>query len=199
MANVFEQLGDFTVTRLRAPGAAYLSGAVQGIGPTPYPIAIAVGPAAVALGNTVGNDQIWGLGVAMPPAADIVWVLTAANPNLLFATSSLPALLVFAAITDIADNANVRGPIFVNEAPVAWGLGAADQLTGIHGGDNLWMPLDPAATTLGFDVGFQATAGAAGPTAGEYVADLSQVIFIGYPVNFWGTGALWAKRADRGS
>lgn len=212
MANVFENVGAFTVQRLRGQDAAYLRGANRPGGITPDPVAVALGPQAVrgpAAGN-VGAGEYWGVGVSVPAAADVAWVLVGAGYHMRY-TSAAGAnqksyLLPYGDVSSVEDT---RGPVFgygTNLGVVVGGSGTTyvnlslpDEPKGPSSGLGLWFPMDPELTSAGWTVVVLNQVNAAGLAQNLMEIDMSGVRLLGFPVNLWSTGPLWAPVALRGS
>ncbi len=207
MANIFENIGTFTLTRLRSTDASYLRGAVRPLGPTPIPTILATGPQVVGPGSILGVSTWWGLGIEVPAVPEVVWVVVGMDFSLKKAVGvgnlEIAYLMVFG---DVADVDNVRGPIAgaATLSTIAPGAtGTFVDLTAVKDParpSQMWVPLDPADTSSGWHFGLAVlTSAAAGAGVGELSVDLSSVRLIGYPVNLWNTGAMWAGMAGRGS
>lgn len=207
MADIFEDRGIFTITRLRAENVAFLSGAVSSSGPLPSPIALARGPLLIGPSTNPDADSRIGFGVTVPAAADVAWVLISANFFVLrggVASSALTGIFL-STFGDILDIDNTRGPVFAQGALLAGVPGAAGDFhtmqvaTDPNQLKQLWVPLDPASTTGGWTMLLELLVGATAPLADEIQVDMSQVLLVGYPANAWNTGALWNGVTYRGS
>lgn len=203
MAARIENLGTFEIERLRAPGTSYFEGATQGLGLEPVPIVLAKGPEAVLVGGTITAGETWALGVAVPAVPEVMWVLITANVMIFSVTASPPTLISIFTQGDTADLDNTQGPVFVDPAPKQLVPGTASgdfsSVTSMEGSLGHFVPIDPVDTSAGFFMVLHVTAGATGPTIGQWRADLSNVLLAGYPVNYWDTGRLWQNTLRRGS
>ncbi len=209
MANIFETDGAFTITRLRTDDTAYLQGAVRPLGFAANPIALAEGP--VVTGPTVapGNAESWTLAVTMPAAPEVVWVVVEGNIKMGQnpATGSLVADMWLFMFGDLTDGAALRGPIFGPGVDIAQAINVASaggfvrsiQLSTNNVPRSVWIPLDPDQTSAGWTPLFHTRMGATAVAPNELLVDLSHVRMVGYPVNLWGTGALWDGTRLRGS
>lgn len=207
MADVLEEVGSFSVQRLRTTDTSFLQGAVRPELGTP-PIAIATGPlVAGPVAGIVGAGEFWVVGVSVPAARDVMWIATDLNFTIAVdtATSSQPASAYIAAIGDIADSDAVRGPIVGSSNLTNFNPGTGGTFDRVAADDDktypsIWAPLDPTSTVGGFTmiVSVLANAGTA-IAVGEHRIDLTRVRLVGYPVNLWNTGVLWASTNARGS
>ncbi len=207
MAAVTELVGDFNITRLRTTDPTFLSGAVVGLVELPPPLVVAVGPQVIGpVAGAVGSSERWVVGVAGAAHPDVVWVCVSAQWSLLRVDASLVARSHLFMIGDIVDIDNTRTPVFGNGTLVASSPGASGGTfssidTPADGAavKSLWIPIDPALTRDGWTTVLDTLMGSTGPGQLDIQLDLSQVVLLGYPINAWGTGALWAPTANRGS
>lgn len=205
MVDVFENVGDYTITRLRGPDAAFLAGATRPVG-LPDPIAIAEGPAnVVGPSGIVTTGEFWVVGSSIAAAPDLVWVLIAADILVKFdsAVSSDPTISYFYPRGNIAVPNDYLAPalgsatLSIMDFVPGAGLAANSALSPSRSGA-LWVPLDPVNTTAGFtSVHILSNGGSF--SVNDVDLDLRGVRFLGYPANVWGTGGLWAPAASRGS
>ncbi len=210
MANIFQTLGRFTVARLRSTDTTYLSGAVKSSFPF-LPVAIATGPIITGPVSTgLVDGETWGVAVPVPSTPDVMWVVAYTGYNMkLEAAVSKPSSSFLVAFMDVADQDNLKGPILggMGLAPVQFVPGAAGgTFTTIIASNTpslkstaLWVPLDPDDTSAGWNFGVTFEAGTTGPGVDDIEIDLRGVVLVGYPVNAWNTGALWAAVGARGS
>ncbi len=191
----------FIVQSLRSERASYLSGAYTAAGPPPLPIAVATGSASVILDNVVTAAAVWGVACQVPARPEIMWVLTNLDCSIKAASGiALPDRLAAFTFADATNMDLVRGPVkgagVVGYTPGAV-TGDWSAITGPLAGDlsasRLWEPLDPDLTKDGFTPMVAARNGASSLVAGDLEADFSQIRFVGYPVNYWGTAHLWAS------
>ncbi len=203
MAPLHETKGDFGLQRLRSSDTSYLRGATQALGGDPEPIVVATGPASVTNTSAVGASEVWGLGVTMPAVPEVVWVLVSARPTVQSNAVFSPVNLFFLTQADVTDTDLIAGPYLAQLGATATftpGAAGTHNIVGpTLGADSLWVPVDPAATSNGWTPGISATAGTTGPGIAAWRADMRQVIFLGYPVNYWDTGKIWGNMARRGS
>ncbi len=206
MASVFELLGDFTVTRLRSRDVSYLRGAVRPVGDAPIPIALARGPQVTGPGSATTGGATWSVGVTIAPNPDVAWVLISGEYNIKRAAGpSIPLQSYLFTFGDITDIDNTRGPILGMGEPLGSSLAgtggsfAAIDLPVTPRNQQLWVPLDPVVTAGGWTPVISVLLGATPPGVDDFQIDMSQVLLVGYPVNAWNTGALWAGTAFRGS
>jgi hypothetical protein len=209
MASVYETVGSFTVTRLRGVDASYLSGAVRPTGVLPDPIAVATGPNDLA-GPVAGGlltGETWAVGVSIGAYPDIAWVLVC--PNYIFKRKDTATGIVsnyfFPIGSPTSSGAYQGAPRGVGnnieslEIANAGTYQHADVPKDVVGtSSGCWLPIDPAQTTSGFQACFN-TLVQATHQALDFALDLRQLTYLGFPVNLWGTGALWRPTAFRGA
>lgn len=185
---------------LRTVNPSYLSGVWTGAGDPPLPIAIATGPDNIVINNTVTDAAWWGVTVPMPALANVMWVLTSADIRLRWEVSlGPPSRLAFFARGVLTDVDDTQGPVKA-AGLTSYVAGVPGTFAGVTGpvddgtsATRIWEPLDPAGTVGGFTpMGIARNDLSASVTAGDWELDMSGVRFIGYPVNYWGTGHLWA-------
>jgi len=208
MASIFENLGDFQITRLRAQNTAYLSGAVASIEPLPAPVALARGPDDILGPKTaVTVGATWAVGVTMPAVPEVIWVLIRVGFTVKKVAGINPHVegyvFVFGDVTDID---NFHGPVLGHgqqistTAPAAAGTFTSIDVADPAPGTQVWVPLDPADTSAGWTVVIAMEQGAVTPPGiDDLRIDASEILLLGYPTNAWNTGALWAQTAYRGS
>jgi len=214
MADVFETIGDFVITRLRSEDVPYLAGAVSSEAGGSIPVAIARGPVFDGPGSAVGVGDSWGVAVTMAPTPDVIWVIIEAQVDVLLeALIGNVAAMALITFGNIAQTDETRGPIFdlapttrvvpgvgTNFGSVAYSSAAAAR--------SLWMPLDPIprtqpknypGTVEGWTMVLAVVNGAVALAQDDVRVDMTRVVLLGYPVNAWNTGALWEATAFRGS
>ncbi len=206
MANVFENIGTFDLTRLRSQDVPYLSGAVSSRGEKPIPVALARGPQVLGPGSAVGISEWWSVGVAIPATPEVAWVMV--NGDYTMKSTALipiPNRSFLFAFGDVANVDNFRGPVLGIGTEVATAVAdSGGDFTTINVPEkprpkSLWIPLDPADTSAGWTVVITTLMGATATAADDISIDMSQVLFLGYPVNAWNNGDLWSGAAYRGS
>lgn len=209
MANAYDaSAGEFDMTRLRTADAAYLQG-VDRPSTLPEPIARAQGPFITGpQANAIGASESWICGAAVPAAGDIVWVIVNADVHVRRASGTEAAARI-----DVFPRGVVTNAAYF-EGPQLGPGGDIQALQIASGGTNpvvdvptsrlpsqgMFLPLDPAYTSLGWDVVVKVLAGAGGGML-QNGARLDMLGFhlVGYPANVWGTGALHSVTAFRGS
>lgn len=209
MANAYDSgAGSFEMTRLRTADASFLAG-VDRPRSLPDPIAIATGPFITGpQANAVGASEWWVAGASMVVSPDICWVMVQAQVHLRKEPgTNEPEGIYLAPRGSVTNGAYLEGPILgpgpnINAFTGASG-GTAPEMAGYAGQSGsmgMWLPLDPAWTAYAFEVIASIYTNAAGGFAQNGVKlDMRQVKLIGYPANVWGTGALHAVAAYRGS
>ncbi len=203
----------FELTRLRGVDTSYFGGAV-GVTGQPLPIITAVGPKPVTNVGAIGVAENWGVAVAIPAVPEVVWVVVQMEVVLGNAGASPPLRMAYWMAGEIGDMDEFTGPVIsqgLAPGAAAGEPGQPPDYRPASAGDNtrliplsgrpasLWLPLDPDLTAGGWTSIFNANAGAVGVAAGVWDLDLTGVRLIGYPVNYWDTGALWANTQGRGS
>lgn len=205
MADSFETNGTWTIERLRGTDTSYLDGSGRP-NAAAQPIAIATGPRIQNTG-AVGASDRWNAGQTVAANAEILWVVV--SDGLAPATAATATCGIGRAtwwpIGDVTDGDAFRGPVL--------GIGSLTQERVASGGTfiwqaagtpaiyprGLWIPLDPDLTKSGFTTVTCVQVTAAAAAAGDVNLDMSGCKMIGFPVNFWGTGQLWAPNGFRGS
>jgi len=214
VADVSDTIGEFAVTRLRSEDTPYLQGAIDSLGPAAIPTVIARGPVFDGPSGAVGAVDWWRVAVTMPAVPEVIWVMIRTQIFLLLdAGISAPArfgLLTFGNITEVDE---ARGPFFNFGGTTIFEPGAGTNWLQLLAGaategDQRWIPLDPlprtgpnyTGTVNGWTMILSIRAGTPnGPAQDDIRVDMTQVILLGYPVNAWNTGTLWAGTAFRGS
>lgn len=211
MADVRENATSGMLTqRLRTLDPSYLRGAIRPSGAMPEPIAIATGPNGMVgpAAGAVGGNEAWSLSVTVGSMPDVCWVLVRADYQVnKTAGASSPIASYIWPYGSLTDGAAVRPPVLglglnLDAVEVASGGTYVTQVippTTDGSGRSLWIPFDPELTKDGFDIIVHHTAAAGGLAVDSLSLNLDGIIFIGYPSNVWGTSALWAPQADRGS
>lgn len=202
MANVFEDVGTFTIRRLRTPDSSNLAGAVRPNQVLPAPVAMAEGPQQVAgpISAGVGASEHWVVGTTIPAMDDVVWVFVGDVPILKRQTGIGPCQeMYFMPVGDVTDSEVARGPLLgigegtlgepyigsggsfvVLQAPAAQPLACS-----------CWHPLDPDLTKDGFTCLTTILAPAGGLATSKAALNMKSVRYLGYAANTWDTGALW--------
>lgn len=207
MASVLENIGTFTIERLRMDDAAQLQAAVRPAGQLPQPLAIARGPVIVGPLSAVGDSEQWVVGLAVPAAPDIAWVMVRADfivKEDAAVASQIPNVALFP-IGGITSSALLQGPAFGTDtmlhrntvASAGTFVFASNPPT--DAGKGIWLPLDPDDTASGWFVLFTMRMGTTAPGTSDVEVDFRGVTFLGYPTNVWGTSMLWQNLAFRGS
>jgi hypothetical protein len=203
MASVFETSGTFKIQRLRTENPSFLSGAIATGGPLPVPVAVATGPQVIS-GAAPGNDELWLVAVTVPAAPEVVWVQVSSDYFVWADTGNLLQNSYLYTFGDITDGGNTRGPVAGIGDSMAYSLAADPGVTAKWAYP--YPPSVPRApgqwvlTADGWTMVVSTKVGSAAPTgANDMRLDLSQVILIGYPVNAWGTSAIWTQTGSRGS
>lgn len=205
MANVFENIGIFTIERLRTVDAAYLAGAIKPLGGPPSPIAIARGPRSIVGPlSAITAGAMWGVRVAMPAVPEVVWVVVNGDVTVQAGGAGLVAALNVATFGAETTPDPTHGPFFggnLVDVISQGGAGTFDRYDLIVPATNrgIWAPLDPNETSAGWNVEVSVLIGATEPGTSEFSIDLSRFVLIGYPVNAWGSAALWDGVRVRGS
>lgn len=209
MADAYETAATpFTILRLRSTDTAYLPGAVRPVEGV-LPSAVAYGPRVNGPSSAVGALERWVLGLTVPSTPELVWVLVS-NKYLFLSTSAVSAIAgsYMAPIGDPTDGSATRGPLYSlgdnieRRGPLA---SAGSNYKYVHYSpdavaDSCWVPLEPEQTVDGFQVNIVTRVGTPnGPGINTARIDAEQIRFVGYPVNLWNTGALWAGTPLRGS
>jgi len=205
MASVYETSGTFTIERLRTENPSYLQGSVRPGGLDPVPIAVCRGP-RVTSSSAPGDSERWVVALTVPAAPEVAWVVISGDYFVGFDSGSEMGNSFLAMFGTIDDGADTRGPILgpgdnIGNAVFA-SAGEFERVDteGVPRTNAIWVPLDPQATKNGWTPILSVAVGATAPSgADDMRADLGQVILLGYPVNAWGTSALWANLAFRGS
>lgn len=191
----------FTVQRLRSWNPRIdAAGAVVGSPYLPQPIAVAKGPSGIVPASAVGANEYLINFVPVPAVPDVCWVVAQGAPNvrrdvtLAADTVSRYAAMCF--------GSNVGGLAWDGPLLAAGGCQTVlitdgtsfeylDYLTPDDSVFNCWSPLDPADTKDGWTMGVSLRAGTSGFGINSLRLSLKETILLGYPVNYWDTGAIW--------
>jgi hypothetical protein len=207
MAAVYEEVGTYSVTRLRGTDTAFLAGADRP-GPTlPDPIAVAIGPRSViGPGSAVGALDIWGALTSIPAFPEIVWVNVSGSYILKRKTAVGGGnTSYFYAVASLTNPTNTDSPALgmggeLDNDPV---LDTGTYLNGTNAkvprAYGLWEPIDPAKTVNGFTSMVTYIAPAAGYAIDDVEINMVGCKYLGFPVNLWGAAALWLPASARGS
>lgn len=210
MANVFgtASTGNMQIRRLRSPDASYLVGATLPVLGS-YPIAACFGTTVESNTVAVPAGDWWVKDYPIPAAPDIVWAMVRAQIVLQSdGTPGVPQSMHLFARGAYADDAAARAPVWGN---LAWSevlvanAGSypyrvvASYPDAHNPANTYWCPLDPALTKDGWNLTLSIHAdGTTGAAIGEWATDPRDWLLLGYPVNLWGTGPMWAPMTQRG-
>ncbi len=209
MANIFQTLGVFSITRLRSRDITFLPGAISSPPYPSLPSVVARGPVITGPVSTgLVTGETWGVAVPVPAVPEVVWVIVGTEYHFkLDGPVSTPTNTFMIAFTDVADASNVKGPIIsvIGQDTTAFVPGVAganfDKIVTTLSRPlrSSWIPLDPEDTSDGWNWGVTFVAGTTGPGVDDIEIDMRGVLLVGYPVNFWNTGQLWEHQGQRGS
>lgn len=205
MASVYGNVTEeFEVTLLRGRDASDLAAAVRPRPGTPNPVAIATGPRILGPSSAVGAGDTWGVGVRVDGYPNLCWVVRSLDTWLMSkSTMTTPDRVVVAAEASVSAAETSQGPFlhYSSLTAVAGSSGGTYNTLNINTGwaasatpvTDLWWPLRPSLTVDGWRVGVWVIAASGGGIAiDDAYLDMQNCLLLGYPVNMWNTGALWA-------
>ena len=204
MADVYESNGSWTIERLRGTDSSFLDGAGRPAAPA-QPIAIATGPKIQNIG-TVGASNFWITTQSIAKNDEILWVVVADGLVGGGRASAGIDQISWWPIGDHSDGDAIYGPTLGPSQVIGNLAASGGNFRSQYAGDpannprGTWIPLNPELTDGGFSSLVALTANAGGSAAaGDLQVDMTGCKMIGFPVNFWNTGQLWAPNAFRGS
>jgi len=205
MASVFDANdGEFLLTWLRTPDAAYLEGANRAVGAA-NPIVLAEGPHyGAAPSGAVTAGAVSCVGYSIPALPSIAWVMVAAAPMIRAnAAAGKPDQIWVYPLGNPTSAENYSYP----------SLGSDDVVYNIaHNGvyayfcqwspnthRSCWIPLDPIHTENGFQCVISMVAPAGAWAANVLRLSMYGCKYLGFPINAWDTGRLQTPYLTRGT
>lgn len=200
MASQFEAGDAWTVRRLRSNELGW----AHGINQLPSPVALATGPNDQANAGAVGAGEYWVLDTTLPKT-DLCWVVVQGHPLFQDSNVTAPVQIYWYPQGNNSIGQALTGPAFGPGENLAWmtvasgGTHTTATVADVPRTDSVWLPLDPENTLAGVATTLIVKAGAAGPAAGNWRANLTGCRMLGFPTSAWYTGALWEPLVARGS